>query len=210
MHLFEFDGPCYNNTRSDTMHKEHLLIPHFHKRLHVTYCYNPTFKAPMPSVLLVVDSDDGNANTTNHLAESLTELGFMVCLYDVAHQDFKRSFSEDITQEIKTLLMDMRIQPDCDHHALSIIATDQPAGWLLCHPLPHLAISKVVLFNAVLSDQQTMNFLSLWKQPLLLIHDNPSWLLSFPLKHRLNHVIAIKPNDSIKMICEWLLGKDEF
>jgi len=182
------------------MHKEHVIIPHYSRRVHVTYCYNAPLTPPATTILLIIDSLDGDKLFNAELIQSLADQNYLVCVYDVALQDDRDIIKTDIPREINTIITDIIIQPDCDHHQLYLIACDQPAGWLLCDVFDHSSVSKITLINPSVCDIDRPSWINTWKQPLLLIHQDPTWIASMSIKPNPDFTIAIAPLDTIKTI----------
>ncbi len=185
------------------MHKEHILIPHYHRRIPVTYCYPDQIVPPLDSVLILIDSFDCESDFINEMTESFCDLGHLVCLYDIRMQDDITVVKNDLPKEIKTILTDMMIQPDCNHHSISLIACDQPAGWMLLDVFDNSSVRKITLFNPSVCDTDAPIWLNTWKLPLLLIHENPAWVTALQLRPNPNHIIAIDPKDPLQMILDW-------
>lgn len=194
---------CYNEIEGDTMHKEHILIPHYQHRIPVTYCYPDLVNVPLSGVLVLIDSQETEADLIIQLTETFCSLGYLVCLYDIQLQDDVAMVKSDLPKEIKTILTDMMIQPDCNHHEISMIACDQPAGWLLMDVFDNKNIKKITLLNPSVCDTDKPTWLNTWKMPLLLIHENPSWINALQLRPNPHHIIAIDPKDPLQMIIDW-------
>jgi hypothetical protein len=185
------------------MHKEHILIPHYLRRIPVTYCYPDMIESPLSGVLILIDSQDIEAGFIKEMTESFCKSGYLVCLYDIRLQDDISITKSDLLKEIKTILTDMMIQPDCNHHSISMIACDQPAGWLLLDVFDDKTVKKITLLNPSVCDTDVPTWLNTWKMPLLLIHENPAWITTLELRPSPHHVIAIDPKDPIRMILDW-------
>jgi hypothetical protein len=194
---------CYNETEGDIMHKEHILIPHYQRRIPVTYCYPDLIYTPLSGVLILIDSQDTESELIIEMTESFCDSGYLVCLYDIRLQDDISVVKSDLPKEIKTILTDMMIQPDCNHHAISMIACNQPAGWLLLDVFDNKNVKKITLLNPSVCDTDTPTWLNTWKMPLLLIHENPSWITALQLRPNPDHIIAIDPKEPIQMILNW-------
>jgi hypothetical protein len=194
---------CYNEFEGDIMHKEHILIPHYQRRIPVTYCYPDLIYTPLSGILILIDSQDTDSEMIVEMTESFCGLGHLVCLYDIRLQDDISLVKSDFLKEIKTILTDMMIQPDCNHHAISMIACDQPAGWLLLDVFDDKSVKKITLFNPTVCDTDKPTWLNTWRMPLLLIHENPAWITTLQLRPNPHHIIAVDPKDPIQMIIDW-------